>query len=157
MATSGNQAENMEQEVDGNQEQKAGNKRKKKRGPERRNITLGGLKKVQTAMKRKAKNKMRKQLGQLKLPMGRKLKKKVDGSVAPIRSVMFVENTVGGELTRRLQESEMEAGKATGYRVRMAESAGTSLGMLLPSTTPWGPRIVAELIVYHVDKVMKED
>ena len=62
LATSGDQAENMEQEVDGNQEQKAGNKRKKKRGPEKGNITLGGLKKVQTAMKRKAKNKMRKKL-----------------------------------------------------------------------------------------------
>ena len=34
---------------------------------------------------------------------------------------------------------EMELGKATGYRVRMVESAGSPLGMLLPSTNPWGP------------------
>ena len=49
------------------------------------------------------------------------------------------DNTVGGELAKRLQEAEVDLGKATGYRVRVTESAGTPLGMLLPSTNPWGP------------------
>ena len=118
--------------------QEDGNKRKKKRGPNRENITLGGLKKVKTARKRKAKNKMRKKLGEMKIPEGRKLRKG-RGPGAPIRSVIFVDNTSGGELARRLQEAEMELGSQTGYRVKVAESAGTPLGLLLPSTNPWGP------------------
>ena len=28
----------------------------------------------------------------------------------------------------------------TGYRVRITEAAGTPLGLLLPSTNPWGPQ-----------------
>ena len=61
------------------------------------------------------------------------------GPLAPIRSVMFIDNTGGGELARRLQEAESDLGNATGYRVRIVESAGSPLGMLLPSTNPWGP------------------
>ena len=56
------------------------------------------------------------------------------------RSVFFVDNTAGGELARRLQEAEKRAGLVTGYRVRITESAGTPLGLLLPSTNPWGPQ-----------------
>ena len=41
--------------------------------------------------------------------------------------------------TRRLEEAEAELGDATGYSVKIAESAGSPLGMLLPSTNPWGP------------------
>ena len=100
---------------------------------------MGGLKKVQTALKRKAKNKMRKKLGMMKIPEGRRLQKKGHGQLAPIKSVMFVENTPGGELARRLTEAEMDLGKETGFRVRMAESAGSPLGVLLSSTNPWGP------------------
>ena len=58
------------------------------------------------------------------------------GPIAPIRSVIFLDNTGGGELARRLQEAEEGLGKATGYRVRIMESAGSPLGMLLPSTNP---------------------
>ena len=76
---------------------------------------------------------MRKKLGEMSIPVGRK-EKRGRGPLAPIRSVMFLDNTAGGELARRLQESEIDLGKATGYRVRMVESAGSPLGMLLPST-----------------------
>ena len=38
-----------------------------------------------------------------------------------------------------MMEAEKDLGEATGYRVRMAESAGDALGVLLPSTNPWGP------------------
>ena len=38
------------------------------------------------------------------------------------------------------QEAEEEAGVTTGYRIRMTESAGTPLSLLLPSTNPWGPQ-----------------
>ena len=56
---------------------------------------------------------------------------------API-SVMFVDNTVGGQLAKRLQAEELRMGRMTGYRVRIAESAGMPLSRLLPSTNPWG-------------------
>ena len=52
---------------------------------------------------------------------------------------MFVDNTSGGELAKRMQAAEDELGEATGYRIKIAESAGSALGVLLPSTNPWGP------------------
>ena len=66
--------------------------------------------------------------------------KKPRGPLPPTKSVFFVDNTAGGELARRLQEAEKRAGLVTGYRVRITESAGTPLGLLLPSTNPWGPQ-----------------
>ena len=36
----------------------------------------------------------------------------------------------------RFQKAEEEAGEISGYRVRIAESAGTALSMLLPRTNP---------------------
>ena len=114
--------------------QKAG---KKKRGPNRAILTLGGKKKVEKALKRKMKSKMRKRISELNIPQGR-IGMKGPGPQAPVKSVMFIDNTAGGELAKRLQEAEMDLGKATGYRVRVTESAGTPLGMLLPSTNPWG-------------------
>ena len=112
--------------------------RKKKRGPERGAITLGGIKKVEKAVRRKMKNRMRKKLGDMNVPEGRRGVKRA-GPLAPVRSVLFVDNTAGGELARRLQDAEVEMGKSTGYRIKIAESAGTPMGMLLPSSTPWGP------------------
>ena len=74
----------------------------------------------------------------MNVPEGRKVRRG-RGPLAPIRSIMFIDNTGGGELARRLQDAENELGSATGYRVKIAESAGTPMGMLLPSTNPWGP------------------
>ena len=81
---------------------------------------------------------MRKIISVMNVPQGRIGVKKA-GPLAPVKSVLFIDNTVGGELAKRLQEAEADLGKATGYRVRVTESAGTPLGMLLPSTNPWGP------------------
>ena len=44
-------------------DKKAGNSRKKQRGTNKGSITLGGLKRVKKALKRKAKSKIRKKLG----------------------------------------------------------------------------------------------
>ena len=60
--------------------------------------------------------------------------------ITPTRTVLFLDNTVGGELARRFQKAEEEAGLVSGYRVRITESAGTALSMLLPSTNPLGPQ-----------------
>ena len=52
---------------------------------------------------------------------------------------MFLDNTANGELVRRMNTGEEELGEATNLRVRMAESAGTPLGILLTRSNPWGP------------------
>ena len=39
------------------------------------------------------------------------------GPPPPTKSVVFIDNTGGGELARRFQEAEKEQGMATGYRV----------------------------------------
>ena len=89
------------------------------------------------------------EVGRGKEPTGR-------GPLAPIRRVMFIDNTGGGELARRLQEAEADLGNDTGYRVRMVESAGSPLGMLLPSTNPLGPPVIG-WTVYHVAREMTLD
>lgn len=38
------------------------------------------------------------------------------------------------------QQEEEEASIVTGYRIRITESEGTPMCMLLPSTNPWGPQ-----------------
>ena len=79
------------------------------------------------------------------------------GPAPPARSVMFIDNTTGGELARRMQEAETELGQVPGYRISMAESAGSALSVLLPSTNPWVQQIVAEMTVLYAVKVMKNE
>ena len=113
------------------------NLKTKKRGPNRRTVTLGGLKKIEKAKKRKERQRVSRKLGQVGVQGGWKNKKA--GKIPPTRSVIFLDNT-GGELARRFQAAEEEAGRVTGYRIRVTESAGTPLSLVLPSTNPWGPQ-----------------
>ena len=117
---------------------------KKKRGPNRRTITLGGLNKIEKAKKRKEKQRLRRKLGEMGVPDGRK-KRRPQGPLPPTRSVLFVDNTAGGELASRFQMAEEEAVELSGYRVRITESAGTALSMLLPSTNTWGTQYCMRL------------
>ena len=100
---------------------------------------MGGLHKVQRSKVRKEKKRVRRKLGERKLPV-KEGWKKPKGPLPPTRSVIFMDNTAEGELARRFQKAEEEAGEVTGYRIRITESAGTPMGMLLPSTNPWGPQ-----------------
>ena len=52
-------------------------------------------------------------------------------------AVMFVEQTFGGELAKRLQVVEDRLARMTGYRVRISETSGSQLCRLLPNTNPW--------------------
>ena len=52
-------------------------------------------------------------------------------------TVMFVEQTPGGVLAKRLQKVEDRLSKITGYRVRVTEMAGTQLCRILPNTNSW--------------------
>ena len=51
-------------------------------------------------------------------------------------TVMFVDQTVGGMLAKRLQKAEDAIAEMVGYRVRMVETSGTQLCRLLPNTNP---------------------
>ena len=106
---------------------------KKKRGVDRPNITLGGLRKVEIAAKRKERRKLNKKLGTSGLPATGKR-----GQPPPIKSVMFLDNSVNGELIKRRQKVEEDIGEMTNWRARMTEAAGTSLSILLTSNNPWG-------------------
>jgi hypothetical protein len=52
-------------------------------------------------------------------------------------AVMFVDQTVGGMLVKRLQKAEYAIAQMVGYRVRMVETSGTQLCRQLPNTNPW--------------------
>ena len=110
----------------------------KKRGPDRRTLTLGGEKRVEKAEKRRMKRMVNKEKGKA----GIKVAKKTNAErvmMDPPVSVLFVDNTKNGTLAKRLQEEEKRLGGITSYRVRVVESAGMALSRLLPSTNPWGP------------------
>ena len=110
-------------------------KSNKKRGPGRGTITLGGLNKIRKARKRKAKRKLRRKLGRNNVHVRQSTGRKA-GPLSPTRSVLFMDNTAGGMLPKRFQQAEEAAGDVTCYRMRIPESAGTPLSMLLPSTNP---------------------
>ena len=52
-------------------------------------------------------------------------------------TVMFVDQTVGGVLAKRLQMAEDRLAGITGYRVRITETSGSQLRRILPNTNPW--------------------
>ena len=66
------------------------------------------------------------------------IKKKMTKPDPPTIAVMFVDQTVGGVLAKRLQEVEDRLAEMTGYRVRITEMSGSQLCRMLPSTNPWG-------------------
>ena len=52
-------------------------------------------------------------------------------------TVLFVDQTVGGVLAKRLQMAEDRLAKVTGYRVRITETSGSQLRRVLQNTNPW--------------------
>ena len=67
----------------------------------------------------------------------RSTKPKAKAVSPPTIGVMFVDQTPGGVLAKKLQEVEDRLATASGYRIRMVELSGTQLGRLLPNTNPW--------------------
>ena len=64
----------------------------------------------------------------------------------PTIGVMFVDQTPGGVLAKKLQEVEDRLAKASGYRIRMVELSGPQLSRLLPNTNPWHELVQAKLL-----------
>ena len=52
-------------------------------------------------------------------------------------SVLFIDQTRGGELARRLRAVEPRLQQMTGYRIKIVEMGGSKLKHLLPNTNPW--------------------
>ena len=53
------------------------------------------------------------------------------------RTVLFVENTRGGSLAKRLREVEKSKSEMVGFKTKVVERVGTKLQHLLPNTNPW--------------------
>ena len=104
----------------------------KKRGAERQTQTLGGKKKQEKSLKRKIKRKVNIGRGKAGCPSKTMEVGSNVENETPI-SVMFVDNTAGEQLAKRLQAEELRMGRMTSYRVQIAESAGMPLSRLLPS------------------------
>ena len=52
-------------------------------------------------------------------------------------TVLFVPRTPGGELARRVRQSETEMEKLTGYRVKIVERGGCMIKRMVVKTNPW--------------------
>ena len=82
---------------------------------------------------RRAENKLKKDLRREKKNQYKDKKKELPDTIG----VMFVDQTVGGWLAKRLQEVEDRLSRSTGYRIRIVELSGSKLCHLLPNTNPW--------------------
>jgi hypothetical protein len=68
---------------------------------------------------------------------GGKQDKKLTKEHIKTTTVMFVDNTVGGELAKRLRGEEDKLSVLTGFRVKIVESGGTQLKQMLSCVNPW--------------------
>ena len=55
----------------------------------------------------------------------------------PTRTVLFVENTKGGELAKRLRNVERKTQNMMGFKTKIVEGVGSKLKNLLPNSNPW--------------------
>ena len=70
----------------------------------------------------------------------------------PTIGVMFIDQTPGGMLAKKLQEVEDRLAGASGYRIRMVELSGTQLQRLLPNTNPWSGQNCGRINCYTCDQ-----
>ena len=75
---------------------------------------------------------------------GKKLSRKMPSTV----SVMFVEQTPGGQLAKLLQAAEDEMAAKTGYRIRVTEMSGSKLCHVMPNTNPWSGMMCGRAMCY---------
>ena len=52
-------------------------------------------------------------------------------------SVLFVEQTPGGELARRYRQAEINLSAITGFRIKVVEKTGTAVKNILHKSNPW--------------------
>ena len=61
----------------------------------------------------------------------------VNNKEIPTRTVLFVENTKGGELAKRLREVERKTQNMMGFKTKIVEGVGSKLKNLLPNSNSW--------------------
>ena len=81
-------------------------------------------------------------------PKGRKGKQ----VTPPTIGVMFIDQTPGGVLAKKLQEVEDRLSKASGCRIRMVVLSETQLKRLLPDTNPWSGQNCGRMNCYTLIK-----
>ena len=69
--------------------------------------------------------------------------------------VMFIDQTPGGVLAKKLQEVEDRLATVSGYLIRMVELSGTQLQRLLPNTNPWSGHNCGRINCYTCDQVKR--
>ena len=82
---------------------------------------------------RKAENNLKKELRKDKMNKNKSKQKVMPDTIG----VLFVDQTVGGWLAKKLQEIEDRISRSTGYRIRIVELSGSKLCHLLANTNPW--------------------
>ena len=55
----------------------------------------------------------------------------------PTTTVLFVEQTRGGELAKKLREAEERLARLTGWKVRIVEKSGRTMKQMLVKSNPW--------------------
>ena len=68
---------------------------------------------------------------------GSKYNSKSSKQPVPTTTVLFVEQTKGGELAKRLREAEERLARLTGWKVRIVEKSGRSMKQMLVKSNPW--------------------
>ena len=73
----------------------------------------------------------------------------------PTIGFMFIDQTPGGVLAKKLQEVEDRLATVSGYPIRMVELSGTQLQRLLPNTNPWSGHNCGRINCYTCDQVKR--
>ena len=92
---------------------------KKKRGKDKPTLSLAGRRKMEKAARKKERRRINRQMGRAGVKPNQKNPASRNIKNIPTISVLFVEQTPGGALAKRLQEAETEIGKKTGYKIRI--------------------------------------
>ena len=67
----------------------------------------------------------------------RQIQKETRKKAAPLTSVLFMEQTLGGIYAAKLRETEEQLAAITGFRVKVVEKSGTTLKSILVKLDPW--------------------
>ena len=80
----------------------------------------------------------------------RHLDQKTASSNQPTQSttVLFVEQTKGGELARRMRQAEEKLSRMTGWKIKIVEKSGRTLKQILVKSNPWATGMCDRLDCY---------
>ena len=68
---------------------------------------------------------------------GKNVKKTVEDRDLKTRAVLFVEQTPGGELAKKIRDQLQHMGSSLGFRIRVVERTGRNILSNFPQTSTW--------------------